>query len=1164
MLKKFLAIALVLLCLTALLCMGVAYADAQPSNDVIYEYALLGDVYTPEAGLLSASAPDGKTIAPNVQQITLDWAQGSYIFTYENKTVNLKVYESAPKDSLRVNGMVPGAVSQGLRTRFPGVEAISGICRTDGAPAIEPYQVSAAFWLNGKQVQLIQNAGKDFDFTPAESGMWVVSYQYTDVFGRVRSQDYPFTVTSDRIIVSQLHEVYYVGDTLSAGNAYGYYNGKQYPVSMQLQCPDGTLAQIDAGFVLSQEGAYTAAVTAEIEGQTVTESFEFQVDVGLQSFITDVEGFSAGITWDKYEYQETLSGSDQGLLLDMTSSAASFTYNGIVDLRELGKNTPVISFTTNQTYGGNISKVIVTLTDVYDASNSVSVSYTRNSDMTETTLGGDNTFVQPSFGGNAVSVGNYFPLKNISVGWGTTFHGFWYSPANDNPDKTYAPSEGSQAMNMAFDTETNTVYSYGYYYLVEWDGKTPPEGYPTDWNCQWFPIADLDGENLLTKFGGFTTGEVYVKLSVEAGRGDIMLHSIGGISMANLQEGYETNSGIVLGSFDGSLPAAVGMEYALPEGTSLYMKNLTRTVTLNGNQEEASSAGVTLSDTGECAVVYEGKNQFGITVSKTIPFQSVEKPELTVSYNTTTVKIGELYTIEQPTLSGYGKPECTLTLNGEMVKPGQKVVVQEEMVLTVSASDALDTTERSFTLNVDKDAVDFRVDFPRTSVCGSTFVFPKAEIYDYLSGTVLDYEVYADGVLQGESITLPDTADSVNVEYRTARGSRSYTLYAKTADNASGADALLLPQNAAAQTNDAGTMVTVNASDPVVRLPYQLSSTSLTFQFIVLAEQLNFNTMTIRMTGDAGISVTASVVGLMEEEPHLYVNGRNTQVKLSKQSQTFTSGTYEGKAYYTYTMEYHDMHRAMMNASKIESVVQTDAVGVVFQGFGGGVYLDVYPEEIQGEQAVFGITQVGNQYFYSSAFEYGDIVPPALYTADFFIGSNNVQSGYVLRLSGLKAYDVLQADNTLEVSLSMADGTSYCQNSAPAEIADIVLNDVGTYVLKIKSQDSAGAVLNVTYRFTVEDEKAPELTVSGSLKQTASAGGQIVLPAASASDDSAVTISLAVFNPKGQLTIFNGTEGQLAENTIVNLLQGVYRIRYIASDEMGNITTQVYTVTVEG
>ncbi len=287
-------------------------------------------------------------------------------------------------------------------------------------------------------------------------------------------------------------------------------------------------------------------------------------------------------------------------------------------------------------------------------------------------------------------------------------------------------------------------------------------------------------------------------------------------------------------------------------------------------------------------------------------------------------------------------------------------------------------------------------------------------------------------------------------------------------------------------------------------------------------------------------------------------------MKLNKQSQTYTSGTYEGKSYYTYTLEYHDMHRAMMNAARIEAVVNTDSYGVDFTGFGDGVYLDIYPEDMQGGTATYGITQVSNQYFYSSAFEYGDIVAPVPYTTDFYIGNNNVSSGYVLRLSNLKAFDVLRPGKTVEVTVVRPDGTPYSQNEDPAVVGDLVLDKPGVYTLKIKAEDGSGVKLDMTCRFTVEDEQAPVLTVSGQLAKTAKAGSSLTLPGASASDDNACTVRIAVFSPDGKITHFGGTDKELSAATLKNLMQGTYRIRYFAVDELGNIATQVYTVTVEG
>ncbi len=1158
--KRITAVIAGLLCLSLLLGL-VPLAFAQEEK-VSYEYALLGDVYTPKENLISGTTPTGAEIPAGTASVVLDWAQGSYLFQYPGQTVNVKVYEAAPQDTVRFTDTVPAAVSAGLATRFPGCGAQSTVRRTDGAPAIEPYAVSAVFWFGGEKVQTVRDVSEPFFFTAQESGLWMVTYEYTDVFGRVRTQDYPFTVTSDRIIVSSIGERYFVGNSIQSSAAYGFYNGEQHPVSMTAELPDGTKAQVGDRFVFAQEGTYTLTASVEMEGETVERVHTVTVASGLQSFLSDKEGFTAGTVEKKQSNIDSLTDG-KGLLLDMSASTASFTYNGVVDLNKLGKNTPVISFSPNHSYGGSIGKVTVTMTDVYDPSNTVSVIYTRNADMTATAKSYDNTLVQASFGGTTVAVGNYYPLTGSSVGWSTSFHSYWNSDSNTDPDKSYNSLDTNKAMNFAFDTATNTVYSYGHFYLVEWDGKTKPAGYPTTWDCTWFPIADLDNKSLSDPFGGFTTGEVLVSLRVDSGRGDIMLHSIGGVSMSELEAGYGTDSGILLEGFDGSQKAAVGVEYTLPAGTSGYIRDLQRTVTFDGQTVEVTGDRFTPAKTGTYLVTYTGINQFGSQVSKTVELPCTEKPELTVSYKTQAVKLGEIYTVQTPEVTGYGQLSTAITVNGQAVQPGQKLKVEEKMVISVTAQDALDTIEKTWELKVDTNVVTYGIDFPRSALCGTEFTFPEANILDHSTGKTLAYTVYVDGKKQENTVTLPQEPDTLSVEYRTEKGSKRYTLAVRKAEAATGAEALMLPAGGKAETNDAGTMVTVSAADPVVRLPHKLSATGLAFQFIVLEEKLNFNTMTMGMTDGEGTCVTASVVGLQEDTPYLYVNGKNTLVALSKQSQTFASGAYEGKAYYAYTLQYHDLYRAMLNASKIEATVTEDTRGLAFTGFQGGVYLDIYPQDIRGGSASFGITQIGNQYFYTSAFEYGDIVAPSLSTTDFFIGHNNIPSGYVLKLKELRAYDLLTGECPVTVTLMLSDGTVVCRDADPATVEDTVLDKAGTNLLKIQAADAAGSRLDMSYRFTIEDTEGPALTVSGDIPATAKAGASLDIPGASGSDASAMSMRLVVFDPNGKLTVLATGETEISATKLENLRGGIYRIRYIATDEWGNASTQVLTVTVE-
>ena len=1156
--------------LLLMLCLGVALSTVSPAlaqkdKTIVYEYALLGQEYVPEQGLISASTPTGETIEKDADRVLLDWAQGSYLFEYEDKIVNLKVYESAPADTLTYTAQVPQTVANGVAAQFPGLTAQSDIRRTDGAPELEPYDVRAAFWFEGKKVQSIPGANAPVSFTPRQSGLWLLCYEYTDVFGVTRSVNYPFTVVDEKVIVTAFQEQYFVGQKISPSDAYGFYCGKNYPVQLAVTAPDGSVTEAADGYTMAKEGSYTLTATAQIEGQTVEKTCAVTVVYGLQSFLTGVEGFDSGTEGLRHENTQTLSSSDKGLVLDMTSATAGFRYNGIVDLNELEKNTPVICFGANHTYGGSISAVEVTLTDIHDPDNKLTVLFSRNSDVTAESMGYDNTLVSATFGNTKVGANNYQPLTADAVAWNTTFHSYWRSASYVSDKKTYGPAESLQAFNFAYDTQNQVVYSYGSYHLVGWEnGGTPPEGYPTTTGEAWYPIANLQGSKLANKFAGFTTGEVYLDLAVTAGRGDVILYSIGGVDMSKLAQGYEDDNSLALAGFGQGLPAIKDMPYDLPAAFEQLVADMEITVSKDGKTVSHEGTAFTPTEIGEYTISFEAINQYGTTIQKAVTVTAIEKPELTVSYPASNVKMGELYTVQEPTVSGYGTVNCVITVNGKNVKPGDKLKVREEMKISVTATDLLDTKQIETQLTVDRDYVEFTGDFPRSALCAAEFTFPEITAYDHLSQKELDCTVYVDGQKQEKTILLPQEPAVLKVEYRTQRGSRYYDLHVCPAEVSTGSDALLLPKGATAVTNDTGTVVTVLASDPVVSLPYKLSATSLPVQFVVLEDQLSFNGMQLRLTDGSGTCITLSVMGLQSTTPYLYVNDENTLIAMQKQAQTFASGVYEGKTYYTFTLEYHDFYRALLNASKIETYVQTDVNGVAFEGFRDGVYLDICPLEIQGGTASFAIAQVSNQYFYQSAFEYGDIVAPALNTRDFIVNHAYVSSGDTLKLSGLRAYDVLTPDATVTVTMTLADGTVVCQDADPGTVRDVTFTDVGVYTLKILATDGVNVKKETVCRFTVEDRETPEITVNGEVPTTVKAGDSLVIPGAKAEDVTSATIKAVLLRPDYGVETISKGDGAIDAVELQKLPAGTYKIRYVATDQRGNITTKSYTVIVEG
>ena len=1159
--KVFLFGFLLLSLISASIVIGLA-EETDHEKNIQYEYALLGETYEVEDGLIHATSPQGQEISSDVNTVFLDWAQGSYIFEYPNKIVNLKVYEKAPADEITFSGTVPAEGVAGEKLTFPGMTVKSGIVRTDGAPAIGNYSVSANFWYGGEKVYTERNITGTFPYTPSSGGLWLVSYEYTDVFGYTHNQDFSFKVVDERLIFSSLKSEYNIGDKISSSDFYGFYKGKKYPVSIQVQTPSGNTSNLQGTYIFSEEGTYKLTVSAEMEEEAVYKEFAPEVKSGIASFITGSYGFSDSVKFENYANIKGPGVSRNGLLLDMASSAAGFSYNGVIDLRKLDSQTPIISFTTNNSYGGSISVVEVTLTDVYNSRNTLTVRFSKNSDMTATTMGYDNTLVRVSYGSVSTAFNNHYPTRTDSVSWDTSFYTYWRSPENANPNKTYPAAENLYAMNFSYDIKTNTVYSYGNYRWID-----RPDG---DYSgIQWWPIADLSASSLPVKFNGFTTGEVYLSLSVVSGRGDIVLNSVGGKGYDVSEDDYTDANALLVGKFDGSVPAVVGMPYSLPSVSSPYINSLTSKVYCNGIEVNISGNEFVPNMAGNYCLVLSGINQFGLTVSKTIDFECVaEKIPVEISYDIgDTVSVGSIYTIEQPSFSGgHGSISYSITANGEDVAVGDKIVIEEETSVSVRAIDELGFVyDKTFEINIDKDVVIFDIDFPKTAFCSEKFTFPEASAYYLLTEQELPYEIYVDGEKQGTDILLSSVSAQLNVEYRTAHGSKFFVLHVKPNEVENGGQALLF--NGSASTSDEGTSVTVNAEDPVISLPFMLSPNGLRFEFFVLEENLNFNTMSVRLTNGEGISVKISISKLLADQPTLFINDTDTSVSIAKRRQTFSSGAqadFAGKNYYSFSLYYDDWYKAVLDANKVLSYINADERGIAFKGFGGGVYLDIIPEDLNAANARFVITRIGNQLFYSSAFEYGDVMGPALYSPDFYLGNSNVSPGYVLNLSNMEAFDVLQREATVKISLTDPSGNIIFENVEPSEAPLTALTKIGIYILRISATDDAGASNTVNYRFAVEDETAPAIQINGEFSQSPiKKGDTISLAAATAIDETAVTVKIVAYSPNGNIIFINTGNGNVAATNFTFEYAGEYIIRYIAVDEYENTSSTAFRITVE-
>ena len=1064
-----------------------AAAENVANKPTVYKYALLGDTYTVDNELIAAYTPTGESISADAKTVFLDWSQGSYTFEYRTRVVNLKVYESAPKDEVIYGGEIPTELVAGEKTYFPTARVVSGIRRTDGAPEVGEYAVDATFWHKGVKAYSERISTEEIGFTPTEGGLWLVSYRYTDVFGRERSIDTPFNVENKRIILTDIVSEYYVGNSINLSETYGYYGGVKTAVSAVILLPSGETENVGDEYVFPVSGNYTLTLSAEIEGETVEKNIGITVKTELNSFVTDKNGFSEGTAFTNHT--NVAGVKPEGLLFDMTASGSGFRYNGIIDLKKTGKNLPVISFTTNNSYGGSLSTVDVTLTDVYDSKRAVTIRFNKNSDITETSMSYDNTLVHASFGSVSTAFNNYYPLKGDAVAWDTRFSTYWLSPSYVNPDKSYEAEDRLYPMNFYYDTEDNCVYSYGNY---SWVGR--PDG--SESGEKLYKIADLNSSSLPVKFEGFTTGEVYLSFKAVSGRGDVVIQSIGGKTEVT-DEDYNTNDGLLTGPFDNTVPAVKNIAYPLRTYQDDFIKNLKVTVKPDGGEETTVEGGSFVPEkAGNYTVTFSGVNVFGKEVFKTFNLECKdEKIATVIDYDTSdAVAFGSVYEVKAPAISGgHGEVSYKLYYLGEEVLVGDKIAIEDENAgITVKTVDKLGfTAEKTFALNVNKDTVSFTVDFPRTAIKGENFTFPKAEAKYFLTGENLAYEIYLDGVKVGDTAKLPTDKNSVTVEYRTERGSKEFTLYLKSDKITKGGDAIIFD----------GTSETTAEGVKIIKRKQTFSSDAESglagedyYAFSILYENrfkavLNGNQILSYIGKDTrGVEFTGFDGGVYADLTAEETSGNVSFVltRMSNQlfySSAFASGDITGPALYSSKIRLgnanvSENYELDLSDIKAFDVLQKSArVALTLTAPDGTIVFDNLSPEAAGKRVldkigtyllrVVATDEAGARTNSNFRISVEDEAAPELAVGGEIVGK--VRKGDTVKVCGATATD--ETATTIKVMLIRPDGKTetLAEGSDRTTETSFKANIAGEYKIIYLAEDARGNVASKIYTVVAEE-----------------------------------------------------------------------------------------------
>ncbi len=1133
--------------------------ESNASMKTEYEYRLLGDVYTVQGNLISAIDPQGNAIPNDVESVYLNWASGSYTFIYSKKTVKVKVYEEMPTDNVTYAFDVPTEAVSGVELDFPTAVISSEIIRVDGAPILEDYDYQVSIYNGTELLQTFNPKQDDFSYTFSTSGEYTLSYEYTNCFERFVSFDSMISVRDERIIKSKVQENVGLYSKISTSDFYGDYLGVQYPVSVTVLDEVGNKTQLNTDYTFTAAGKYTLELVCEFDGNRQSKALEITVAPDLTSFIAETEGVTDITSTKKLS---SMALSEDKLLVLSVNNNASFYYNGVVNLNTFTKNDQLISLFPNALKDHmGVSAITVSLIDVYDSTNVVKINYERNSNRDGAVADYDNVFVSVAYGSVSSAVKNYSGINNKSVSWSSTFYNYWASP--EFSQRNAANVNNFYSLNFSYDIDENTIYSYSNYGFIGVEGEDRT-------GAGLYPILNMNSNSLSEKFKGFKTGEVYLKVEV-TGSGDVAISSIAGKTIANVdRDAYETSDGILTGENDLSITGVVGVNYPLQSAVSGKFVSAAAVCTLkdpDGAVVETSENGFIPQKAGTYTLTYTAKNEFGVDVEKsfTLEVKENEDPIMLMYTFPSEIDAGSLYTIRKPVVTGgHGTVVYELYLNGQKVSVGDKMKVGLDMELRIDAIDSLGLTQsETFTANINKDIIESDIQFPRSAVCGEEFVLPQGKIYDYGTQSYVDYEIYVDGNKVGNSVVLPDAPTVLSVEYRTETQSEMFTLNVIKKTYATPHD--LVNFEGSGEITSAGFYLDVK-KDSEVRFPYPMSSDDLEIIFYVLEEEMNFGEMHFSLTGLDRKQATFTIADLDTVKPRLLINGIDTGKivprMLSVGSNTMPE-TFKDKKYYSFTISYNDVYKGILVSGKPLARIETDSNGFAFDGFGGGVYLDITAGDVakSATSVRYCLNTVSNQKLVTIAFENGDVVGPKL-SSDNLAKNKIVAYGEVIDFSTLTAYDVLSANSTVRLTLVTPDNITLFENQEAKDVGKVCFKQYGNYRLTVVARDGNGQTDRNVYTYTVEDVEAPVLTLEKTENIKAKQNATVTLYNATAKDnDSACTIRVVVYAPNGAVFTL-GNKAEIKDVQLQLTMVGEYKIRYFAIDENENISSAYYTIEV--
>ena len=981
---------------------------------------------------------------------------------------------------------------------------------------------------------------------------------------------YEFTVVDNTPTVefsSEILDKYICGEKVNIPQAKYTLNGISKRATAVLYDPDGKYVDIAGDVILDKIGTYKLTYMVNFD-KVYTFDYYFGSFHSANGLFEEQKGVTAeyGNTGDNFK------NVVNGVVLTFTKSDTEIKFGKVLDLSKNTKFDSLFEIITLPSAKGvaDALQYTVKLTDVYDSRNYVTITAYKGSS------GNQWSYIKAGATGQVLA-----GLENEKVlttyEYGAPIH---YSMTGEN-------IVGNEVYQIFYDYAEKAIYAdhvkrdqYSYGNLV----------------------IDMDNKEHFaekTLWGGFTTGEVYLTISVQSlqtEKAQMLIKSINGVSFENewIKDtevpivtidtfGYSTDN-LPVGVVNREYKLFPARAYDAVDGLIDYELLIYKDYqTMNQKLVSTNKKSFIPTEAGNYTLVYKVTDSSKNFITESIKFTVASKlDKLDYQFDAniqSSIKVGEYLEIPTGVASGgSGNVDVKLYVtdpNGANVEINKNTVFIEKpgkYTVEVTLKDYIGT-EETFTWEVtsvvDSNPIISDLHYNPTMIEGYEYDLSNFVALDYYSnnGSPVDAIKSVKIIKDGKTITLDSTmvykpedvknGQEITIQFiaknKTGNGTTIIEKKANLLKIKDSADNLNLA-NLFYQQN----IKSVNPTDEYIEYVTSTSGASLEYANYLIVDGFSMklevnkdmnNFGAIEITLVDSINSYQKVVLTINKSGKSISTASVNDVKNLSISSDFYQTTSQPFWFY-----FNAKANAIIDGNTNQSItlIKKNYDGSSFEGFTSGkIKATIKFLNVEGDSAIR-ISSISNQVIKVQA---KDRIAPSIQLLGELSRIAEINQPFTV----YRAVASDGIDPSVKVNVKITKGTDVIYDGEISKDYVFSPDKYGKYTIVYTASDSSGRKATSDYVMTVKDRIKPVLTVNGEVMKTATAGKTYTLPTATVTDnnDTKLPIYVLILAPDGELRA-----NQDGDYTFAPMLKGEYKITYYTFDSYNCYTYVEYTIKV--